>query len=293
MKSAEVAAPVAAPSVSVPSVAVTASVSPWSQDFVTNLVPRYAGASLPIAVVTIERTIPQAVNLSAGALPPCNATARMAIVRNGIVPNFGLKFAQLGAFREMKFAMDKYSPATKALHAPVAWGITNVPVQSAMYAMAINGTWKYCGKAPPLKGGIAEFVRLKIMPGIMWTFLREGFATGGGLTLGPHVQKQIDLATNNALSPFASKFTSGLLAGWACAFATMFPHNCALTAARMAQNGENPTTMSCMRQVMKELGLFKALTLNFQQRCTVIAVVVGCLNTADVMARPDLALANR
>mmetsp|Transcript_98564 Transcript_98564/g.275330 ORF Transcript_98564/g.275330 Transcript_98564/m.275330 type:complete len:292 (-) Transcript_98564:402-1277(-) len=291
MKSVDAAAPVATPSV--PSLAVTASVSPWSHDFVTHLVPRCAGASLPIAAVTVERTIPQAVNLSAGALPPCSATARLAIVRSSIVPSFGLKFAQLALFREMKFAMDKHSPATMAVHAPVAWGITNVPAQSAMYAMAINGTWKHFGMAPPLKGGIAEFVRLKIMPGILWTFLREGFATGGGLTLGPHVQKHIDLATNGALSPFASKFTSGLLAGWACAFATMFPHNCALTAARMAQNGENPTTMSCMRQVMKELGLFRALTLNFQQRCTVIAVVVGCLNTADVMARPDLALVSQ
>lgn len=285
------AAPVAAPVV--PSATVTASVSPWSQEVLTNLVPRYAGAGLPISIVTIERTIPQAVNLSNGLLPAAGTSTRSAIVRNAIVPAFALKFGQLAAFREMRFMMDKYSPATKAVHAPVAWGLTNVPVQSAMYAMAINGTYKYYGKAPPEKGGVAEFFRLKIMPGIMWTFLREGFATGGGLTLGPVVQKQIDAATDNALSPFASKFTSGLLAGWVCAFATMLPHNCALTAARMAQNGENPTTLSCFRTVMKELGLFKALTVNFQQRCTVIAVVVGCLNTADVMARPDLALANR
>ena len=232
------AAPVAAPVV--PSATVTASVSPWSQEVLTNLVPRYAGAGLPISIVTIERTIPQAVNLSNGLLPAAGTSTRSAIVRNAIVPAFFLKFGQLAAFREMRFMMDKYSPATKAVHAPVAWGLTNVPVQSAMYAMAINGTYKYYGKAPPEKGGVAEFFRLKIMPGIMWTFLREGFATGGGLTLGPVVQKQIDAATDNALSPFASKFTSGLLAGWVCAFATMLPHNCALTAARMAQNGENP-----------------------------------------------------
>mmetsp|Transcript_5988 Transcript_5988/g.16083 ORF Transcript_5988/g.16083 Transcript_5988/m.16083 type:complete len:292 (+) Transcript_5988:74-949(+) len=291
MKSADVAASVAAPVV--PNATVTASVSPWSQEVMTNLVPRFAGAALPIAIVTVERTIPQAVNLSAGLLPQCSAAARMNIVRSNIVPSFVLKFGQLAAFREMKFLMDAYSPATKAVHAPVAWGLTNVPVQSAMYGMAISGTYKHYGKAPPTQGGVGEFIRLKVMPGIWWTFLREGFATGGGLTLGPVVQKQIDQATNNALSPFASKFTAGLLAGWACAFATMFPHNCALTASRMAQNGENPTTASCFRVVMKELGLFKALTLNFQQRCTVIAVVVGCLNTADVMARPDLALAYR
>jgi len=256
------------------------------------LCPRLAGAALPIAAVTVERAIPQAVNLSNSVLPATGFASRMSIVGANLAPLFALKFVQLGAFRELRYFLDKYSENTKALHVPVAFGLTNVPVQSAMYGMSISGTWKYYDKAPPSAGGIREFFRLKVFPGIWWTFLREGFATGGGLVLGPVLQKQIDAATNNQLSPFATKFSAGLVAGWIGAFATMLPHNCALTACRMAQQGEKPTTMSCFRTVMKELGPFKALTLNFQHRCLFIAIVVGCLNAADVMQKPELALVN-
>jgi len=264
----------------------------WTKDYTTMLCPRFAGASLPIAMVTVERAIPQTVNLSNGLLPTTGFASRMRIVAGILAPQFSLKFVQLAAFRELKYFLDKHSESTKALHAPVAWGLTNVPVQSAMYGMAIAGTYKFYDKAAPSTGGIGEFFRLKVFPGIWWTFLREGFATGGGLMLGPVVAKQIDAATDHKLPPFATKFSAGLVAGWTCAFATMLPHNCALTACRMAQQGEKPTTISCFRTVMKELGLFKALTLNFPPRCVFIATAVACLNAADVMQKPELALAN-
>jgi len=240
------------------------------------------------SIVTVERTIPQAVNLSAGLIPACPLSLRLSIVRQSIVPQFSLKFAQLACFRELKLALDACSPGSQAVHAPLAWGLTNVPAQSAIYSMAIAKTYQHFGKLSPEGDGLREFVRLKIMPGIVWTFLREGFATGGGLTLGPKIQAQLDVATGGVLPHWGTKFLGGLLAGWACAFATMLPHNCALTAARMAQQGEKPTTLSCFRTCMREQGLLRTATINFQQRCAVIAVVVACLNTAQVLAEPEL-----
>mmetsp|Transcript_66807 Transcript_66807/g.206866 ORF Transcript_66807/g.206866 Transcript_66807/m.206866 type:complete len:302 (+) Transcript_66807:44-949(+) len=277
-----------------PSCPSQGSLAAWPLHWATGICPRLAGAALPIQVVTVERTIPQAINLSAGVLPHCPLNKRLSIVRQSLAPQFALKFVQLACFREMKFALDAASPSSKALHAPVAWGVTNVPAQSAIYALAIAGTYQHFGKLPPGgSGGLREFVRLKIMPGILWTFLREGFATGGGLTIGPKVQEQLDAATGGALPSWSTKFLGGLLAGWACAFATMLPHNCALTAARMAQQGESPTTLSCFRTCLREQGPVRMATVNFQQRCAVIAVVVACLNTAQVLSEPELAAVAR
>jgi len=269
------------------------SLGRWPLDWAESICPRIVGAALPIQIVTVERTVPQAVNLSAGALPSCSLQSRLAIVRQSIVPQFAIKFAQIACFRELKFALDESSPATKAVHAPLAWGVTNVPAQSAIYSMAIAKTYQHFGAAPPDAGGMREFVRLKILPGIFWTFIREGFATGGGLMLGPKVQARLDDATGGALPSWGTKFLGGLLAGWTCAFATMLPHNCALTAARVAQQGEQPTTLSSFRTLLREQGLARAATVNFQQRCVLIAVIVGCLNTANVLAHPEHALVAR
>jgi hypothetical protein len=224
-------------------------------------------------------------------LPPADFAARLAIVRKSILPQFSIKFAQMAIFREMKFALDELSPATSMLHAPIAWGVTNVPAQSSIYAMAIAETYKHNGVVPPSKGGLSEFVRLKIMPGIWWTFLREGFATGGGMVLGPVIKEKLDEMSGNALPSWSTRFLGGLTAGYACAFATMLPHNCALTAARMAGQGEKPTTMSCFQTLMREQGLTRALYVNFPQRCAVIATVVAFLNMANVNAQPELSLA--
>lgn len=263
----------------------------WPSVWASNICPRLACASVPMGTFTVERTVPQAVNLSKGILPVADVAARMAIVRKSMVPQFALRFGQLTSFREIKFALDNVSPSTTMIHQPIAWGLTNVPAQSAIYSMAISGTYKHFGKSPPENGGLKEFIRLKIMPGVAWTFLREGFATGGGLVLGPKVKEQIDQLSGNALPTAASRFVSGFLAGCVTGFATMLPHNCALTAARMAQQGENPTTLSCFKTLMAEQG-FKGFYMNFPQRVVVIACYVACLNTANVQGFPELSLAH-
>mmetsp|Transcript_45545 Transcript_45545/g.99022 ORF Transcript_45545/g.99022 Transcript_45545/m.99022 type:complete len:282 (-) Transcript_45545:164-1009(-) len=268
-------------------------VASWTAAWSGSICPRFAAAALPIQMVTVERTVPQVINLSQGSLKPLDFAGRMSIVRRSIVPQFSLKFGQLACFRELKFFLDATSPSTRPLHAPIAWGITNVPAQSTIYALATASTFQHLGAPVPQAPGLSGFVRTKILPGIFWTFLREGFATGGGLALGPQVQAGINKATGNTLPVAVTKFGGGLLAGWACAFATMLPHNCALTAARMAQEGQRPNTVSCFRMLLSEQGLFRALTVNFQQRCAVIAVVVGCLNTADVLAHDHLSIASQ
>mmetsp|Transcript_153101 Transcript_153101/g.285280 ORF Transcript_153101/g.285280 Transcript_153101/m.285280 type:complete len:278 (-) Transcript_153101:282-1115(-) len=263
----------------------------WPSVWASSIAPRLACASVPMGMFTVERTVPMAVNLSQGGLPVADLASRMAIVRNSMAPQFALRFGQLTLFREIKFALDAASPSTAIIHQPIAWGLTNVPAQSAIYSMAISGTYKHFGKSPPETGGLKEFIRLKVMPGVMWTFLREGFATGGGLVLGPKVKEQIDQLSGNSLPTVASKFISGFLAGCVTGFATMLPHNCALTAARMAQQGENPTTLSCFQTLMREQG-FRAIYMNFPQRCVVIACYVACLNTANVQGFPELSLAH-
>merc|ERR550525_1914649 len=106
------------------------------------------------------------------------------------------------------------------------------------------------------------------------------------MVLGPMVKERLDELCGHTLPAWSTRFLGGLAAGYACAFATMLPHNCALTAARMAQQGQRPTTLSCFRTLLRELGPARAATVNFQQRCAVIAVVVGCLNTAQVLRHP-------
>mmetsp|Transcript_153099 Transcript_153099/g.285278 ORF Transcript_153099/g.285278 Transcript_153099/m.285278 type:complete len:278 (-) Transcript_153099:51-884(-) len=263
----------------------------WPSVWASSIAPRLACASVPMGMFTVERTVPMAVNLSQGGLPVADLASRMAIVRNSMAPQFALRFGQLTLFREIKFALDAASPSTAIIHQPIAWGLTNVPAQSAIYSMAISGTYKHFGKSPPETGGLKEFIRLKVMPGVMWTFLREGFATGGGLVLGPKVKEQIDQLSGNSLPNAASRFISGFLAGCVTGFATMLPHNCALTAARMAQQGQNPTTLSCFQTLMSEHGI-RAMYMNFPQRCVVIACYVACLNTANVQGFPELSLAN-
>merc|ERR1711879_17455 len=178
----------------------------WPLAWATAIVPRLAGASLPIQMVTVERTVPQAVNLSKGVLPTPDFATRMTIVRNSLVPQFSIKFAQLAFFRELKFAFDTLSPSTGMLNTPIAWGITNVPAQSAIYGMAIASTYKHYDVATGSNGGLAEFVRLKIMPGIVWTFLREGFATGGGMVFGPKVKEALDQFSGYALPSWSTRF---------------------------------------------------------------------------------------
>jgi len=243
-----------------------------------------------MGMFTVERTVPQAVNLSQGSLPVADVASRMAIVRNSLAPQFAVRFGQLSFFREVKFALDTASPSTAILHQPIAWGLTNVPAQSLIYSMAISGTYKHFGKSPPETSGLREFIRLKVMPGVVWTFLRESVATGGGLVLGPKVKEQIDQLSGNSLPNAASRFISGFLAGCVTGFATMLPHNCALTAARMAQQGENPTTLSCFQTLIREHGV-RAMYMNFPQRCVVMACAVACLNTANVQGLPELSLA--
>lgn len=240
---------------------------------------------------TVERTVGMAVNLSKGVLPTADLASRMAIVRKNIAPQIGIRFTQLTCFRETKFALDRLSPSTTALNTPVAWGLTNVPAQSMIYSLAISGTYKHYNMPVPPTGGVGEFVRMKLMPGLCWTFLRESFATGGGMVLAPHIKAKLDEATGNALPFWLSKFVSGFMAGCTGALATMLPHNAALTAARMAQQGENPTTLSCLQTCLREQGLARALWLNFPQRCVVVATYTACLNTANAAGNPELSLA--
>ena len=61
-------------------------------------------------------------------------------------------------------------------------------------------------------------------------------------------------------------------------------HNAALTAGRMAEAGESPGTLDCMRRLFAEQG-FRALYFNFPFRVAIIAFWSGVLTVMQPLAK--------
>eukprot|EP00747_Dinoflagellata_sp_TGD_P167370 gnl/TRDRNA2_/TRDRNA2_191662_c0_seq1.p1 gnl/TRDRNA2_/TRDRNA2_191662_c0~~gnl/TRDRNA2_/TRDRNA2_191662_c0_seq1.p1 ORF type:complete len:288 (+),score=28.09 gnl/TRDRNA2_/TRDRNA2_191662_c0_seq1:124-987(+) len=282
----------------------TATVFPPRCDpyaYCTAIVGRLGMSGLFVSVATIDRTVPQIVATSNNRLTSIVGTARLGLFKSVLPKQCALKTAQFAALREVKLPLQDLtgSPAASSM---LAYGITGVPFQSVLYNMLIADTYKYKGLGSPASGGISAIIKSTILPGMLWCFIRECCATGGGLYFGPMINERLAKSSlgrdilkvdENPVTKFAARFGSGLVAGAGCALATQWLHNTCLTAGRLAALGETVEaphyTRISIQRAWQELGPRMFYT-NFPQRMVVIAVASATLNLADIFHRPDVRL---
>ncbi len=222
-----------------------------------NILPRIAAAGTIISAATIHRTVPQIQRTSNGILPYSSNAQLNRIMLSQIVKQSLIKTMQFGMMRECKLHLQAKTN-NDALSTMLAYGITGVPFQSIMYNIMIRDTYKHFGKAPP-----KLTLRNTIAPGILWCFLRESLATGGGLYLGgslsPYLQQMMEKDYDPQRKPsFSTRFGTGLVCGATTALMTQWLHNTCLTAGRLATLGE-PTqsphyTLVSLQKTYEELG---------------------------------------
>eukprot|EP00932_Pfiesteria_piscicida_P017755 SRR837773.4630.p1 GENE.SRR837773.4630~~SRR837773.4630.p1 ORF type:complete len:272 (+),score=33.31 SRR837773.4630:51-818(+) len=213
---------------------------PDARRWLSEVGPSLGVAGFIVGSITVERTTLQTVNTSAGALPSLSLRDRLAVYRGSAAKQTVLMFAQYGLTRELKLGMDALS-VPPAVSTMVACGVFGVPCSSLSYNWAIQDTYRHFKQPAPPSSGVVGYVRQKVCPGVLWSFLRAGIATGGGLYLGAEVSPWIDRQFRSRdldVSPLVSKVVSSLAAGSVCSLATQCVHNVALIAGRMAVQGE-------------------------------------------------------
>eukprot|EP00906_Rhabdomonas_costata_P027338 RCo038839 len=246
-------------------------------------------AGTAVSCATIAFTYPQVSALSKGVIPVPTLASTGGLFGKAIVFQTVVKISQYALLRELKMWMDQtVSPGTPGLNTMLAYGITGVPIQSVLYNRLISDIYHYHGASPPaskLSGlaAVKEFVAKKIAPGIVWTFIRECGATGGALVVGPEIRKELDKVAGTEY-PAMNRFVSGLIAGAICAFLTQWMHNSALKAGSMAEMGEKPTTLSCLKRVHSEMGM-QLIYRNYGRRMMVIACASAVLNLCDIFKK--------
>mmetsp|Transcript_9006 Transcript_9006/g.10174 ORF Transcript_9006/g.10174 Transcript_9006/m.10174 type:complete len:305 (+) Transcript_9006:37-951(+) len=253
-----------------------------------------SGAILGIA--TMELTAPQIVRLTdvKGALRKYPSGHRRSFYARNVPGQFFVKSLHLGGVRLMHDGMDMIYPSP--LNLTFSCGVMAVLFQASAYNMLTATTLRALGvsQGPPSTKSVLSravgFYKSKIAPGVVWTFLRDCNSVGGGVVLAPPLGKFIN---NQMPHPWgrrpephpAVKFSAGLLAGFGCGLATQCFHNATLTAGRMAELGEKPNTVSCMRRLFAEQG-HRAIYMNFLHRAGLIALSSAVLNMLGCFRAP-------
>jgi len=268
----------------------------WLYRMGVDVVPWVGVSGVVVGATTVDRTIPQIVRTSQGKLSGMTTGLRWSLFRRVIGKQAGVKTAQFSAMRETKLSLDK-ALGNPALSTMLAYGITGVPFQSLLYNMLIADTYRFRGLAATSMGSASEFMRRTVAPGVLWCFIRECCATGGGIYFGGALHQ---LATEAALRrgmpeppEKLSRFACGLTAGAGCALFTQWLHNTALTAGRLSaldHATESPHyTVVSLRQAWRDLGP-KMFYANYPQRMVVIAVASGTMNLCNIFRNPELSI---
>jgi len=127
------------------------------------------------------------------------------------------------------------------------------------------------------------FLQTNVIPGILFSFLRECGGTGVGLVVSPHVRAFL-APVIGGWPPVLAKIVSGMIAGIFCSFCTQWLHNNALRAANIYQySGQLPSTATVLRQTWKELGL-RMFYLNAERRVLSTATATTVLGLVDIFA---------
>jgi hypothetical protein len=127
-----------------------------------------------------------------------------------------------------------------------------------------------------------KFLRANVLPGLLFTFVRECGATGAGIVLGPYVREFLSPWLTEA-PPLLAKIVSGIMAGMFTSLMTQWLHNNALRAGAMAQTGALPTTAEVLRRTWGDLG-WKMFYLNADRRVLSTATATTVLGLVDVFA---------
>jgi hypothetical protein len=263
----------------------------WARE----VVPRVGIAGFAVGAIVVERMTPQIINTSNGVITSISPSQTRAIIKSSLAKQTGLIALQFATAREIKLALDSIQ-ASPALSLLLAFGITGVPCASLSYNWAIQDTYRHLGIMPPRYAGITGFLKLKVAPGLVWSFLRAGCGTGGALYIGPIAASKLK-SCFRWLSPTYTppeslvKFTAGLATGGITSLATQGVHNVTLVASRMAALGttiQSPHyTTVALWTTWREMG-FRALYLNYPQRVAISAVTAAVLNACDIFHNPEV-----
>jgi len=135
----------------------------------------------------------------------------------------------------------------------------------------------------PIYKSLMTFLRTNVIPGILFSFLRECGGTGVGLVVSPQV-RLIMAPVIGKWPPVFAKIVSGMIAGMFCSFCTQWLHNNALRAANIYQySGQLPSTATVLEQTWKELGV-RMFYLNADRRVLSTATATTILGLVDIFA---------
>lgn len=235
----------------------------------------------------------QAVNLSKGLLPTATFSDIALILLKALPMQTVLKTIQYFSLRVMKNGFDKVSwMPNKTVNTLVSYGLTATILQCAAYNNLIMNTYAHFkvtrkgedgGEVKFAPVAFWEFLKANVLPGVEFSFVRECFATGLGLILGPHVRALMQPLIGT-WDPVAAKIFSGIIAGCFCATLTQWLHNNALTAGGMYQvAGTAPSASAVFKSTWDNLGV-RMFYLNMNQRALTIAAATVVLTLVDIFA---------
>lgn len=235
----------------------------------------------------------QTVNLSKGLLPTATFTDIFLILVRSLPMQTILKTIQYFSLRVMKNGFDKVSwMPNKTINTLVSYGLTATILQCAAYNNLIMNTYAHF-KVTKESGDDGEvkfaplafwnFLKANVIPGVEYSFVRECFATGLGLILGPHVRALMEPLIGT-WEPVPAKIVSGIIAGCFCATLTQWLHNNALTAGGIYQvTGVSPSVSSVFKSTWGNLGI-RMFYLNMNQRALTIATATVVLTLVNIFA---------
>ena len=122
-----------------------------------------------------------------------------------------------------------------------------------------------------------------MLPGILFSFVRECGATGAGIVVSPHVRTMLKPAIGE-WHPIPAKILSGILGGMMCSLMTQWLHNNSLRAGNIYQyTGALPSTLEVFGVTWKELG-WRMFYLNADRRVLSTATATTVLTVIDIFA---------
>ena len=205
------------------------------------VLPQLIGASFLCSAAIVEFTVPQIIKLSASGqmpLPSPTFGQKCALFGRSIAPQTAITTFQFVLVRELREALDGVVGA-HPVNLSLAYGTASVPLIAGKYNLLTADVYSYFGrKQMATEEGMGALWRKKVQPGLLWSYIRDCGAVGGGIVLGPllsqwiikRTEGQQQLEGSTTAPSMGLKFVSGVVTGSVCGLVTQLFHNAALTA---------------------------------------------------------------
>ena len=197
-----------------------------------NYPARLVGSACTCSAAIIEFTIPQVVKISASTeqpLPKAMLAHRAQMGARMIAPQTAITAVQFALVKQIKHVLDAGIGPHKA-NLSLAYGAASVPFIACKYNLIISDVYSFNGRPSPgpassdLSKKLAHIWRRNIAPGLLWSFIRDSGAVGGGIVMGPAVSAQLATVMGTTGEPGALlKFAGGVLSGSIGAIGTQVP----------------------------------------------------------------------